>query len=253
MRTKIRKRFLLVVMSLSVIWGAIAKEQPDIAKFVYRGAGNPYLPLWEHLPDGEPRVFEDPDNPGKYRVYIVGSHDVHFGSYCGFDTRMWSAPVEDLSCWRDEGPIFTYKIDGQMDTMYAPDLVEVRRKDGTKEYYLYPNCRGKNREAMVAKSNRPNGPFIPINMTEDGLKTLSGSILGFDPAVYIEYVTDPKDSDYEIGFRAYGYWGFRSSSAAQLDQKTMYSVRPGTEVIRHFMPAGTRDGGIHDPAGTSYP
>ena len=29
------------------------------------GTGNPYLPLWEHLPDGEPRVFEDPDNPGK--------------------------------------------------------------------------------------------------------------------------------------------------------------------------------------------
>ena len=28
-------------------------------------AQNPYLPLWEHLPDGEPRVFDDPDNPGK--------------------------------------------------------------------------------------------------------------------------------------------------------------------------------------------
>ena len=28
------------------------------------GAQNPYLPLWEHLPDGEPRVFEDPDQPG---------------------------------------------------------------------------------------------------------------------------------------------------------------------------------------------
>ena len=38
-------------------------------------AQNPYLPLWEHLPDGEPRVFEDPDNPGKYRAYIIGSHD----------------------------------------------------------------------------------------------------------------------------------------------------------------------------------
>ena len=37
-------------------------------------AQNPYLPLWEHLPDGEPRVFEDPDNPGKYRAYIIGSH-----------------------------------------------------------------------------------------------------------------------------------------------------------------------------------
>ena len=33
-------------------------------------AQNPYLPLWEHLPDGEPRVFEDPDNPGKLRAYI---------------------------------------------------------------------------------------------------------------------------------------------------------------------------------------
>ena len=39
-------------------------------------AQNPYLPLWEHLPDGEPRVFEDPDNPGKYRAYIIGSHDI---------------------------------------------------------------------------------------------------------------------------------------------------------------------------------
>ena len=32
-------------------------------RFVYKGSGNPYLPLWEHLPDGEPRVFEDPDRP----------------------------------------------------------------------------------------------------------------------------------------------------------------------------------------------
>ena len=58
MRTKVRKRNLLVVMFLFVILGAIAKSQPNIAKFVYCGAGNPYLPLWEHLPDGEPRVFE---------------------------------------------------------------------------------------------------------------------------------------------------------------------------------------------------
>ena len=37
-------------------------------------AQNPYLPLWEHVPDGEPRVFEDPDNHGKFRAYIIGSH-----------------------------------------------------------------------------------------------------------------------------------------------------------------------------------
>ena len=36
-------------------------------------AQNPYLPLWEHVPDGEPRVFEDPDHPGKLRAYIIGS------------------------------------------------------------------------------------------------------------------------------------------------------------------------------------
>lgn len=24
---------------------------------------NPYLPLWEYIPDGEPYVFEDPDGP----------------------------------------------------------------------------------------------------------------------------------------------------------------------------------------------
>lgn len=223
----------------------------DVSKFIYRGAGNPYLPLWEHLPDGEPRVFEDPDNPGKFRAYIIGSHDVRFGSYCGADIRMWSAPVEDLSSWRDEGSIFTYQVEGKWDVMYAPDLVEVKRKNGKKEYYLFPHSRGRNREAMVAKGERPDGPFTPVNLTADGTKTLPGSIMGFDPSVYIEYVTDPDDPDYEIGFRAYGYWGFQRSLAAQLDQNTMYSVRPGTEVIPYFMPAGRRDGSTRDSI--SYP
>ncbi|HNX12850.1 MAG TPA: hypothetical protein PKH68_07650, partial [Paludibacteraceae bacterium] len=151
-------------------------------RFVHKSIGNPYLPLWEHLPDGEPRVFEDPDNPGKYRAYIIGSHDLRVNSYCGPDIRVWSAPVEDLSSWRDKGPVFTYFIDNQWDVMYAPDLVEVKRKDGTKEYYLYPHSRGPHREAMVAKGSRPDGPFKPINLTEDGRRTLPGSILGFDPA-----------------------------------------------------------------------
>ena len=33
-------------------------------------AANPILPLWEYMPDGEPYVFDDPDNPGKKRVYL---------------------------------------------------------------------------------------------------------------------------------------------------------------------------------------
>jgi len=250
------KRIQIVLLLFAIIpmlATAGNNSQPKTSKFVYHGAGNPYLPLWEHLPDGEPRVFEDPDNPGKFRAYIIGSHDVRFGSYCGPDIRMWSAPVEDLSSWRDEGPIFTYQVGGQWDVMYAPDLVEVRRKDGTKEYYLFPHSRGRDREAMVAKGSRPDGPFTPINLTADGTKTLPGSIMGFDPSIYIEYITDPNDPDYEIGFRAYGYWGFQRSLAAQLDQNTMYSVRPGTEVIPYFMPAGVRRGNNQGSKNISYP
>ena len=245
---------LFTVIFLFGITGLRAnKNQSNTSKFIYQGAGNPYLPLWEHLPDGEPRVFEDPDSPGKFRAYIIGSHDVRFDSYCGTDIRMWSAPVENLSSWRDEGAIFTYQVEGQWDVMYAPDIVEIKRKDGTKEYYLFPHSRGRNREAMVAKGSRPDGPFTPINLTADGTKTLPGSILGFDPSVYIEYVTDPNDPDYEIGFRAYGYWGFQRSLAAQLDQNTMYSVRPGTDVIPYFMPSSSRYGVLRDPEGTLYP
>lgn len=253
MKNRQRKIVCLIIILLGVSLTYLGHTKTKDAFFIYHGAGNPYLPLWEHVPDGEPRVFEDPDKPGKFRVYIVGSHDVRFSAYCGADIRMWSAPVEDLSSWRDEGPIFTYQIDGQWDVMYAPDLVEVKRKDGTKEYYLFPHSRGKNREAMVAKGSRPDGPFTPVNLTADGRKTLPGSIMGFDPSVYIENITDPDDPDYEVGFRAYGYWGFQRSLAAQLDQRTMYSVRPGTNVIPYFMPSGTKEGGIRDPKGTVYP
>ncbi len=221
--------------------------------FVHQSIGNPYLPLWEHLPDGEPRVFEDPDNPGKYRAYIIGSHDLRNSSYCGPDIRIWSAPVEDLSSWRNEGAAFTYEVDGKWDVMYAPDLVEVKTRDGKKEYYLYPHSRGQNREAMVAKGSRPDGPFTPVNLTADGKRTVPGSILGFDPAIYVQYITDPKDPDYEIGFRAYGYWGFQRSSAAELDQKTMYSLRPGTKIIEKFLPASSRYGVPRDPKGTEFP
>ena len=230
-----------------------SKNTQSITKFTHLGAGNPYLPLWEHLPDGEPRVFEDPDKPGKFRAYIIGSHDLRVNSYCGPDIRAWSAPVEDLTKWRDDGPIFTYPIEGQWDVMYAPDLVEVKGKDGKKIYYLYPHSRGRSREAMVAKGSRPDGPFTPVNMNEDGTRTVPGSTMGFDPSVYVDNITDPKDPDYNIGFRAYGFWGFQRSSAGQLDQNTMYSLRPGTQAIGYFIPASSRYGVVRDPQGTTYP
>jgi hypothetical protein len=249
---------LMASLSLSCGSGAPAAGDPstdgaEAGTYVHRGSGNPYLPLWEHLPDGEPHVFEDPDNPGEMRAYIIGSHDVRARSYCGPDIRAWSAPVEDLSTWRDEGPIFTYRIGDQWDVMYAPDLVEVVDRDGKKVYYLYPHSRGRGREAMVARGDRPDGPFTPINMTPDGSRTVPGSTMGFDPAVFVEYITDRDDPDFDIGFRAYGYWGFQRSLAGQLDQTTMYSIRPGTPVIDRFIPASSRYGVLRDPPGTQYP
>lgn len=216
-------------------------------------AQNPYLPLWEHLPDGEPRVFEDPDQPGKYRAYIIGSHDTRYTGYCGNDIRMWSAPVEDLSDWRDEGPIFSYFVDGQWDTMFAPDLVEVNdRETGKRTYYLYPHSRGWRRVPMVCNSDRPDGPFVPINLTDDGRQCLEGSLIDFDPSVFIEPVNNKKDKDYKKGFRAYVFYGFQHSTACELDQNTMYSKRPGTELIDPFIPASSRDGKLLDKEGSEY-
>ena len=66
------------------------------------GTKNPYLPLWEHIPDAEPHVFWSKAD-GEWRVYIYGSHDITF--VCSDDHVTWSAPVYDLSDWRFEGDI----------------------------------------------------------------------------------------------------------------------------------------------------
>ena len=63
-------------------------------------AYNPYLPSFEYVPDGEPRVFGE-------RVYVYGSHDRFDGpDFCVNDYVCWSAPVSDLTDWRYEGVIY---------------------------------------------------------------------------------------------------------------------------------------------------
>lgn len=105
-------------------------------------AANPFLPLWEYIPDGEPYVFEDPDNPGKFRVYIYGSHDSRKTEYCGLEQVVWSAPVDSLTNWRYDGVIFESKLNadgkplndgGIGDVLFAPDVAEVVAPDGTKD------------------------------------------------------------------------------------------------------------------------
>lgn len=47
---------------------------------------NPYLPSWEYIPDGEPRVFGD-------RIYIYGSHDTAGSdSFCDYKLKYGRLP-----------------------------------------------------------------------------------------------------------------------------------------------------------------
>lgn len=206
-------KLLIVVCAIFLLTGFFAGKK-NVVK-----AANPYLPLWEHIPDAEPYVFEDPDNPGKYRVYIYGSHDTRRYDYCGYEISVWSAPVEDLNNWRNDGIVFESIVDGKADVLFAPDVVEVVEADGTKTYYLYPNNQAYGRNTQVAKAKRPDGPFEVCNW-KPGSKTETIGILGFDPAVLV-------DDD----GTAYGYWGFQRAFAAELDSETMYSIKPGTSVI----------------------
>lgn len=106
---------------------------------------------------------------------------------------------------------------------------------------------------MVCRGDRPDGPFTPVNLTDDGTQCVPGSLIDFDPSVFVENITDKRDKDYDRGFRAYVYYGFRHSTAYELDQDNMYAVRPGTEIHDYFIPASERYGEIRDPEGTEYP
>ena len=201
-------------------------------------AQNPYMPLWEFIPDGEPYVFDDPDVPGKKRVYVYGSHDNLIKYYCGKDQVVWSAPVDDLTNWRYDGVIFELKndangkklnADGSGDVLYAPDVTVVTDANGKKTYYLYPNVQHDKRNSLVAKSDRPDGPFVPVNWSKEKADSTVGPF-AFDPACFV-------DDD----GRVYGYWGFERSFAAELDPTTMSTVKPGTKIVEDMIPGHKQD------------
>ena len=201
--------------------------------------GNPFMPLWEHIPDGEPYVFEDPDQPGKYRVYVYGSHDDLISEYCGRDQVVWSASVDSLNNWRYDGVILVvdknangepFDAKGTADVLYAPDVTLVTDSTGKKTYYLFPNDQTGARNGLIAKSDRPDGPFEVCNWSKDNPNQVDG-VLQFDPAVFV-------DDD----GRVYGYWGFERSYAAEFDPKTMATVKPGTEIVEDMISGRYQEG-----------
>lgn len=224
------KRILSLCLALTVCAACCTTTSTDSE---LRTVGNPFLPLWEHIPDGEPHIFEDPDHPGTYRLYLYGSHDSRRTAYCGRELVVWSAALDDLNHWRYDGEILRVDRDaegnllnpeGEADVLYAPDITVVEADDGTKTYYLYPNDQAEGRTSLIAKSSRPDGPFEVCNWSDEASNRTEG-VLGFDPAVLV-------DDD----GRVYGYWGFKRSFAAELDPTTMATVKPGTEIVEDLIP-----------------
>ncbi len=137
---------------------------------------NPYLPLNEYVPDGEPHLFEG-------RVYIYGSHDKAGGTgYCEDHYVAWSAPENDLSDWQYEGVIYRRNQDPMNADdslqLYAPDVV--CGADGRYYlYYTFNNCKAIG----VAVANKPNGPFDFYGHVKFPDGTVWEKPTPFDPAV----------------------------------------------------------------------
>lgn len=175
---------------------------------------NPYLPLNEYVPDGEPYVFDG-------RVYIYGSHDEAGGSeYCPGNYVTWSAPADNLKEWRYEGEIYRRTQDPTNAenklALWAPDVA--KGTDG--KYYIY-YCFSFCPEIGVAVADSPAGPFEfygHVKYPEDirGGKTLN-EYLPFDPGVLV-------DDDGRI----YLYYGF-----APADTNPNYPIvpSPGSMVV----------------------
>ncbi len=192
---------------------------------------NPYLPGWEYIPDGEPRVFGD-------RIYVYGSHD-KAGSdrFCDYVLKCWSAPVDHPDQWVCHGDIFHTMADrdhaadtdwtGEENQLFAPDVVE---KDG--KYYLYAYIIGA--KGCVAVSEKPEGPFrllskyqytIPDSVCCDGWFIDPGVLVDQDGKVYI-------------------YCGYERSFMAQINSENMFQVLDGT-CIEHIIPCEiTEEGGF---------
>ena len=173
---------------------------------------NPYLPSWEYIPDGEPRVFGD-------RVYVYGSHDnADSEEFCDYKLKVWSAPLDNLNEWVCHGDAFHTRadrdhpsdIDWSETQLYAPDVV---KKDG--KYYLYAYV--VDSKGCVAVSERPEGPFRLLSQYQYNIPDHYDNGTFIDPGVLV-------DDD----GRVYVYCGYQGSYMCEIDSDNMYRVLDGT-------------------------
>ena len=172
---------------------------------------NPYLPNWEYIPDGEPRVFGD-------RIYVYGSHDRKDSiDFCDYKLKVWSAPVSDPTTWVCHGDIFRSRdghdspsdVDWTDELLFAPDVVERGGK-----YYLYAYI--VNAKGCVAVADRPEGPFRLLSRYEYDIPNHYDNGTFIDPGVLV-------DDD----GRVYIYCGYQGSYMCEL-KDNMYEAVPGS-------------------------
>lgn len=170
---------------------------------------NPYLPNWEYIPDGEPRVFGD-------RIYVYGSHDRKDSiDFCDYKLKVWSAPVSDPTKWVCHGDIFRSRdghdspsdVDWTDELLFAPDVVERGGK-----YYLYAYI--VNAKGCVAVADRPEGPFRLLSRYEYDIPNHYDNGTFIDPGVLV-------DDD----GRVYIYCGYQGSYMCEL-KDNMYEAVP---------------------------
>ena len=172
---------------------------------------NPYLPNWEYIPDGEPRVFGD-------RIYVYGSHDRKDSiDFCDYKLKVWSAPVSDPTKWVCHGDIFRSRdghdspsdVDWTDELLFAPDGGE---RGGIYNLYAYiVNAKG-----CVAVADRPEGPFRLLSRYEYDIPNHYDNGTFIDPGVLV-------DDD----GRVYIYCGYQGSYMCEL-KDNMYEAVPGS-------------------------
>ena len=172
---------------------------------------NPYLPNWEYIPDGEPRVFGD-------RIYVYGSHDRKDSiDFCDYKLKVWSAPVSDPTKWVCHGDIFRSRdghdspsdVDWTDELLFATDVVERGGK-----YYLYAYI--VNAKGCVAVADRPEGPFRLLSRYKYDIPNHYDNGTFIDPGVLV-------DDD----GRVYIYCGYQGSYMCEL-KDNMYEAVPGS-------------------------
>jgi hypothetical protein len=261
-----KSRLLAVFTVIALVIGIFQTLPPEGTTV---SAANPILPLWERIPDGEPRVFTDPAT-GEDRIYVYGSHDSRLSGYCGPDHVVWSAPVNAPNNWRQEGTAFhvnqlngvQYKdSDGiwkqlivdvgpiaaftdqygvnhqgsaganQRVALYAPDVVY--NPDNNK-YYMYLFVDGMwHVNPQAAPGSVPQQRRQPMFVAE------SSSPAGpFTNPKFVTLAFDPAvlvDTDNKNAqgkSRVFLYWTpeeSRNLYAAELNPTDMATILPGTQ------------------------